>query len=257
MKSYTIRTAFLLLLMGRAQIMPAQCSSRDSLQCCSTTGKDCMFSAAKLIIPSAGITYGILSLTSDDLEQLNLSTRHEINEHRPAHINLDNYTQYVPAVLVYGLNLSGIKGEHNFRDRTIIYATSQLLSAAVVVPLKHAVKEERPDGSDNLSFPSGHTATAFSAAQFMFREYRHKNFCLSIAGYPFAVFTAVYRTLNNKHWVGDVVAGAGIGILSTEAAYWLFPKVNKIFKRKNSASQVAVLPYYQPQSPGISLVKVF
>jgi membrane-associated phospholipid phosphatase len=49
---------------------------------------------------------------------------------------------------------------------------------------------------------------------------------LSISGYPIAIFTGVYRALNNKHWVGDVVAGAGFGILSTEIAYWLYPKIN-------------------------------
>jgi membrane-associated phospholipid phosphatase len=69
--------------------------------------------------------------------------------------------------MVYGYNLAGIKGKHNFKERTIIYGTSQLLSAAFVMPLKYLVKEERPDGSNSLSFPSGHTATAFSSAQFL------------------------------------------------------------------------------------------
>jgi membrane-associated phospholipid phosphatase len=48
----------------------------------------------------------------------------------------------------------------------------------------------------------------------------------------FAVFTGVYRMLNDKHWFSDVVAGAGIGILSTEAAYWLYPKINNILSGK-------------------------
>lgn len=53
----------------------------------------------------------------------------------------------------------------------------------------------------------------------------------------FALFTGIFRTLNDKHWVGDVVAGAGIGIL-TEAAYWLFPKVSKIFSKNESGNTV-------------------
>ena len=72
--------------------------------------------------------------------------------------------------MVYGLNAIGIKGKHNLRDRTIIYASSQLIAAAFTMPLKYLVKEERPDGSNTLSFPSGHAATAFSSAQFMFRN---------------------------------------------------------------------------------------
>lgn len=148
-----------------------------------------------LIVPTLFIGFGIVSLESDGLKQLNSSTREEINERQPGHISLDNYTQYAPAAMVYGLNAAGIEGKHNFRDRTIIYATSQLISAAFVVPLKHIVKEERPDGSNNLSFPSGHTTTAFSSAQFMFREYKDTNFWLSISGYSFAVFTGVYLSL--------------------------------------------------------------
>jgi len=159
--------------------------------------------------------------------------------------------------MVYGLNAVGIKGKHNFRDRTIIYATSQLISAAFVLPLKHIVKEERPDGSNKLSFPSGHTATAFSSAQFMFREYKDTNFWLSISGYSLAVFTGVYRTVNDKHWVSDVVAGAGFGILSTELAYWLFPKINGLLTGKEKKKATLVMPYYQNKGFGIGLVQNF
>lgn len=159
--------------------------------------------------------------------------------------------------MVYGLNAAGIKGKHNFRDRTIIYATSQLISAAFVLPLKHIVKEERPDGSNTQSFPSGHTATAFSSAQFMFREYKDTNFWLSISGYSFAVFTGVYRTVNDKHWVNDVVAGAGFGILSTELAYWLYPKINGLLTGKEKKNITMVMPFYQNKSVGIGLVQNF
>ncbi|MBB4805399.1 hypothetical protein HNP38_000671 [Chryseobacterium defluvii] len=210
-----------------------------------------------LIVPAVFIGYGVASLKVDELKQLNSSTRHEISEHQPDHIRLDNYTQYAPAVLVYELNAAGIKGKHNFRDRTIIYATSQLISASMVVPLKHIVKEERPDQSNNLSFPSGHTATAFSSAHFMFREYKDTHFWLSISGYSLAVFTGVYRTLNDKHWVGDVIAGAGFGILSTELAYWLYPKINSLFGGKNKKTSTAIIPFYQDKSIGIGLVKSF
>ena len=210
-----------------------------------------------LVVPAVFIGFGIVSLESDGLKQLNYSTRYEINEHRPKKISLDNYTQYAPVVMVYGLNAVGIKGRHNFRDRTIIYATSQLISATFVVPLKHITQEERPDGSNSRSFPSGHTATAFSSAQFMFREYKDTHFWLSISGYSFAVFTGVYRTINNKHWIGDVVAGAGFGILSTELAYWLYPKINGLLTGKEKKSTTMVMPFYQNKSFGIGLVKKF
>ncbi|WP_183148087.1 phosphatase PAP2 family protein [Chryseobacterium nematophagum] len=215
------------------------------------------FSYKKLIIPVTFISYGVASLSITGLKQLNESTQYEINEHRPDHIRLDNYTQFVPAAAVYGLNVLGIKGKHNFKDRTIIYGTSLLITSAITIPLKHIVREERPDFSNNLSFPSGHTATAFASAQFMFREYKDTHFILGISGYSFAIFTAIYRMLNNKHWVGDVIGGAGFGILSTELAYWLYPKINTILGGKKERSQTMVMPYYQKGNIGISLVKNF
>ena len=215
------------------------------------------FNYKRLIIPGALIGYGVASLTVKDLKRLNFSTRDEINEHKPDHIKLDSYTQFAPAALVYGLNAIGVEGKHNFRDRTIIYGTSMLITSAITIPLKHIVKEERPDQSNNLSFPSGHTAIAFASAQFMFREYKDTNFLLGISGYSLAVFTGIYRMLNDKHWVGDVVAGAGFGILSTELAYWLYPKINTMLGGKNKNTATMVMPFYQDKSIGIGLVKTF
>ncbi|SEH84629.1 phosphatase PAP2 family protein [Epilithonimonas hominis] len=215
------------------------------------------FSYKKLTIPTVFISYGVATLKIDKLKQLNFSTRNEINEHKPDHIRLDNYTQFAPAVLVYGLNAFGVEGEHNFRDRSIIYGTSLLLASAVVMSTKHLAKEERPDQSNRLSFPSGHTAFAFASAQFMYREYKDTNFWLGVSGYSLAVFTGVYRMLNDKHWFSDVVAGAGIGILSTEASYWLYPKINKLLTGKNKNSSTMVMPFYQNKTAGIGLVKNF
>lgn len=191
------------------------------------------------------------------MQNLNSSTQYEIGEHKPDHIRLDNYTQFAPAALVYGLNAFGVEGKHNLRDRSIIYGTSLMITSAITLPLKHIMKEERPDLSNNLSFPSGHTAMAFASAQFMYREYKDTNFLLGVSGYSFAVFTGVYRMLNNKHWFGDVIAGAGFGILSTELAYWLYPKINNLLGGKKEKSQTMIMPYYQKGNLGIGLVKSF
>ncbi|PWN71574.1 PA-phosphatase [Chryseobacterium phosphatilyticum] len=214
-----------------------------------------------LIIPAALIGYGVAGLSIRGLKEINRDTKIEVDEHQPTRTRFDDYTQFIPGLMVYGLNMAGIKGKHNFRDRTIIYASSQLIVTAFTTPLKYMVKEERPDRSNTLSFPSGHAAIAFSNAQFMFREYKDTNFWLSLSGYPFALFTGVYRIINNKHWVGDVVAGAGFGILSTELAYWLFPKIDSLLRGKNktkkSFSSTMVMPFYQNNTVGIGLIKNF
>ena len=64
----------------------------------------------RLIIPAAFITYGVAAMFNHELKDLNTSTRNEVVEDKPRRISLDNYTQYMPAVMVYGLNLAGVKG---------------------------------------------------------------------------------------------------------------------------------------------------
>jgi membrane-associated phospholipid phosphatase len=65
---------------------------------------------------------------------------------------------------------------------------------------------------------------------------------------------------NNKHWLNDVAAGAGVGILSTRLAYWLYPKLKNSFirahKRTNNGSTM-ILPTYQDGAFGVGLVRNF
>ena len=70
------------------------------------------------------------------------------------------------------------------------------------------------------SFPSGHTFTAFTGAEILRREYGEEYPWIAVAGYAVAVTVAAMRVYNNRHWLGDVCAGAGLGILSVTLAYW-------------------------------------
>lgn len=215
------------------------------------------FPGRMLLLPATLITYGITSLENPELKTVNTEVREELWEdkpHRPLHI--DNYLQFAPAAAVYGLNALGIKGEHNFRDRTIIYGLSTAIMASTVYATKNISKQWRPDISDNHSFPSGHTATAFAAAEFLRKEYWKVSPWYGIAGYAAAATTGYLRMYNNKHWLSDVVAGAGIGILSTDLAYYLYPAVKKIFV-KGKGGTTAVAPFYQQGAVGLSLVHHF
>lgn len=100
--------------------------------------------------------------------------------------------------------------------------------AAMVNGIKYTAKVERPDGSTRNSFPSGHTANSFMNATFLqkeYGEYRHPLY--GVGAYTLATATALGRQLNNRHWVSDVLAGAGIGILSTQLGYLI---ANRVFK---------------------------
>ena len=146
------------------------------------------------------------------------------------HSEIDNYTQFVPMFLSTGLNLAGVEGRSDFGRYLASGALSYAIMAAIVNPIKYSAKEMRPDGSTRNSWPSGHTATAFVSATILHKEYGlTRSPWYSIFGYGVATATGVMRVLNNRHWVSDVLSGAGIGIFSTEVAYGLS---DLIFKEK-------------------------
>ncbi|WP_321332481.1 phosphatase PAP2 family protein [uncultured Bacteroides sp.] len=214
-------------------------------------------SYSRFIIPAALISYGALVHMNKSLRELDLSTEHEVGEHLSKTIPYDDYMQFVPAVAVYGLDFAGIKAKHNFRDRTMIMATSYLIMGVAVQGLKSTTHITRPDGSNKHSFPSGHTATAFAGAQILFKEYEDVSPWIGIGGYAVATATATMRVLNQKHWVSDVVTGAGIGILSTEISYALLPVWHKVFGIKEKNASLVVMPMVSTESLGAGLVYRF
>lgn len=134
----------------------------------------------------------------------------------------DDFLQYAPLAAVIGMKLGGVESRSSWGRMLVSDAFSATLMAVTVNSMKYSIHRTRPDGSANNSFPSGHTATAFMAATIMHKEYGLTRSPLySIGGYTVATATAFSRQLNNRHWLSDVLAGAGIGILSTELGYFL------------------------------------
>ena len=88
---------------------------------------------------------------------------------------------------------------------------SEALTLGVTYGLKYAVNEKRPNGGKD-SFPSGHTSVSFSAAEFMRVRYGWE---YGIPAYALASFVAYSRVEAHEHYAHDVIAGAGIGMLSS------------------------------------------
>lgn len=149
---------------------------------------------------------------------------------------IDNVLEYVPTAAVFGLKLLGVPAESSWKRRLTVSVVSFGINAAVTYSLKHTIHEMRPDGTDNHSFPSGHTAVAFCGATTLMHEYRKVSPWIGVAGYAVATTVAVDRVRRNRHHWGDVVAGAAIGVASAEAGYWIGDIILGRVKKRNKMS---------------------
>jgi len=166
--------------------------------------------------------------------------------------SLDDYIQYAPLAATYALNAAGIKGKNNFGNRTAIFVKAVLLREIFVSTLKITTGVTRPSGGKH-SFPSGHTSFAFAMAHFMSREYNHRSKWYSVAAYATATSVGVMRITRNAHWISDVVAGAGFGILSTELIY-----LTHQYKWDNEhLKNFDIFPFKSKKQNGLTLVYRF
>lgn len=210
------------------------------------------FEPIQLAVPVAMIGIGSLGCaTSGILYQAKVNIRDDMSRIRcisgtERYYHFDDYIQFVPAAAYLTLGFIPSIKKNDFGHRALALATSAIAMTVMVNALKYSVKEMRPNGSRANSFPSGHTATAFMGAELIRIEY---GWGIGAGAYAVATTVAFMRLYNNMHWIGDVVAGAGIGILSAQIGYWLLPYTEKILpKRFRYISNIALAP--QSSFPG-------
>lgn len=178
------------------------------------------FKIKKLYVPVALIGLGI-TLNSNKPE----SFKNEIAEERNEHLfhfgtHIDDYLQHSPIAIAYGLDALGVKSKTDLANRTAILLKGELFNLVAVGIVKKYAHQLRPDGSNYLSFPSGHTANAFAAATFLSEEYKHRFKWMPYAAYGIAGTVGVLRMANNRHYISDILVGAGMGFLSMKLSYW-------------------------------------
>jgi len=209
------------------------------------------------IVPSALISYGIITRFSKDLQNFDHKIDAQVKQNISRRYTFDDYIQFVPYVAIYGLDLCGVKAKHNFLDRTLVLGTSAIFATALTQGSKYLTKIERPDGSNFHSFPSGHTSVAFVGAHILFKEYKHQSVWIGIAGYGVALTTASMRMVNRKHWLSDVITGAGVGILCAELGYLMLPVWHKLFKIKQKDKGLAITPIITQNNWRVGGIMVF
>ena len=214
-----------------------------------------------LVPPIAMISYGALSFVVHPIRRVDYYVKGEIAKTDPTFSSkAESYFQFAPVIIVYSLNLAGIHGKNTFIDRTALLGLSGTILGVSALATKHLTHRLRPNGNDYLSFPSGHTSTAFMGAEFMAQEYDAKSPLYGVLAYTIATTTGVFRMYNRDHWFSDVVAGAGFGILSTKAAYLIYPTIRNWIThgdKKAEAKSTMIMPSYQDGVFGMSFARQF
>ena len=165
----------------------------------------------------------------------------------------DDYIQWGPIAMCYGLKAFGVKGANNVWVSTKLLLKAELLTAGLVYVLKRTTGNSRPDNSYNThSFPSGHTSQAFVAATFLHREYGHVSPWYSVTGYCMATTVGAMRMLNRRHWFNDVTVGAAMGIAITNLIYWQHERRND-----KKSRQLAAIPAFSSEGAGLFVMMHF
>ena len=105
-------------------------------------------------------------------------------------------------------------GVRRLEEASLEVGQALVLSNLLTFGMKSAVRRERPDGSDELSFPSGHASSSFAAATVVDAAFGHRAGALA---FVLAAWTAASRLEEHKHFLSDVVAGAGLGVVCGRA----------------------------------------
>ncbi|MDE6556066.1 MAG: phosphatase PAP2 family protein [Duncaniella sp.] len=136
-----------------------------------------------------------------------------------------DYVRFLPALTPWVLKAAGQPTRSSWGRMAVSQGLGAAIMLGTVEGLKHTVDSRRPDGSDTRSFPSGHAAVAYMGADMVTRELGWRSGWYAMGAYAVASAVAVERVVDGHHFPTDVVAGAALGVLSTELGYWLGDRI--------------------------------
>ncbi len=193
-----------------------------------------------------------LGLISGGIATYHSSTKEKFQAWVLGHIQhdrtIEDYLQHGSYGVLVGAQLSGYHPMHTVKGQLIYALMANVGAVGLTSLIKEAINERRPNGG-HLSFPSGHTTHAFAAASVLYWEYKDTHPVLAYSGYSFAVATGLLRIVHNRHWVNDVLAGAGIGILIPALVYYFDPFPG--MKWSASSDKIGCIPVAEPGGYGL------
>jgi membrane-associated phospholipid phosphatase len=203
-----------------------------------------------LIIPAILIGWGVSTIGSNGLYSSHQARTDLLNFTKGKGGPIDNYLIISPYFEFGALLLFKVKCNNDFVNTTLLIAKSEALMLLVLEPMKYITHEQRPDKSDYLSMPSGHTAEAFVAATIVYREYRYLSPWAGVGAYTLATTVGAFRMINDKHWESDVFVGAGIGMMSTNIIY-------ATHQHRWGRNGVCLTPTYDGKNAGLAFTMSF
>jgi hypothetical protein len=209
------------------------------------------FNHKDFILPLSLIAISAIATNTENYRDILPIKRHNPTDQPTP---FDDAFQLVPAPSLFVFDAIG-KEKHHPIDQFFIMGISYGLTVLPIRYIKAHYDSPRPYGG-NHSFPSGHTATAFVGSHIIYKEFKDSSPWIAYTGYTMGAITAGARVAHDKHWVSDVMAGAGIAILSTELAYLIyFPVRNLITDEANKLfdKYIIISPMIDSETTGLSL----
>ncbi len=199
--------------------------------------------AGNLVAAGAGIALGATITFVPALDEINpsvqrfaLSLSDDVEFDNTSRYPLDDVVQLLPWATTITLKVVGIPSRHNYVQLGTRMAVTAGLTMLSTVVVKQSTGITRPDNTAANSYFSGHTATAFAGAEMLRLEYGHLSPWVGVGAYTVASCTGLLRIYHNRHWLGDVLTGAGAGIVCAQVSYWLCDRLSQWGTRKESLS---------------------
>lgn len=200
------------------------------------------------VAPAVGLATGTAIAFVPALKGVNpavrnamLGFRHDIAMENFFH-GVDDVMQFAPVTAVLALKACGVPSRHSMGDIAVRLLMTYGLMAIATKTVKTWTEEPRPYNENVFnSFYSGHTCTAFAGAEMLRLDYGEQSPWIGIGAYAVCSFTGFLRVYNDRHWLGDVLAGAGAGILCAATSSWVCDKMLEWSARRDSLS-LSMLP---------------
>lgn len=179
-----------------------------------------------LIMPTTLLVYGGLKPLISAIPRLDINIMNQVQQHHPGfRTHAADYLMWAPSASLYVMDAMNVKSAHNFREHLILDAASVVITGGLGYGMRIISRNMKVYTTEGTKFPSGHTANAFRGAEILRQELKENNKILSYSGYFIATGVGVLRIYDKAHLLSEVLAGAGLGILSAKLTYWLFDEV--------------------------------